>query len=518
MNSLLLALLVFLLQGFQPQAMSSIEGIVVQAGTSTPVVGATVTFASGRTTTDDAGRFALTNLQPGRYRLFASHGAYVPTKAASSEVILVAGQTVRDVVLGLALKSAISGRIHDSDGNAVTTVTVQAFRYAFQDGRRILVPMTVTQPNNLGEYRLLSLAPGPYIIRATPQAAAAVESAEPPLPIYFPGTVDASSASVVDLPPGVDFSGVNLMMTEARAMRVLGRVVNGLTGEPMSTIGSSITLVPRRGTVATGTSLRGSLTPSGTFEFRHMAPGSYDLVAISTAGGVRLAASQPVAIAGGDVEDVTLVLQPQLSVGGKVQIENLQVDPTNLSLSGVRVELRREPYTPELLVVLPTLAPVGTFTMEGVTPGDYRLKVNTGGLKGYVKSARFGSIDALNPPFRIDGPGQFDIVIGLNSGSVDATVLDNKRKPSNDATVVLVPDPPLRQRFDLYYTAGTDDSGRARFASIAPGDYKVFAWDDVPADAWQDPDFIRAYEDRGEAVHVSEGSTQNVQPRLISKP
>jgi len=155
--------------------------------------------------------------------------------------------------------------------------------------------------------------------------------------------------------------------------------------------------------------------------------------------------------------------------------------------------------------------------LAGVTPGDYRLKVSTGG-NGYVKSARFGSIDALNPPFRIDGPGQFDIVIGLNSGTVDATVLDNKQKPVDHSTVVLVPDPPSRQRFDLYYAAETDESGLARFVSVAPGDYKVFAWDDVPSDAWQDPDFIRGYEAQGESIHVNEGSTQNLQLRLISRP
>src|SRR5262245_56337602 len=99
MQSLLLAIIVFLLQGFQPQAMSSIEGIVVQVGTSIPVVGAIVTIGSGRATTDDAGRFGFANLEPGRYRLLASHSAYVPTKAASDEVTLGSGQIVKDVVL-----------------------------------------------------------------------------------------------------------------------------------------------------------------------------------------------------------------------------------------------------------------------------------------------------------------------------------------------------------------------------------------------------------------------------------
>ena len=53
---------------------------------------------------------------------------------------------------------------------------------------------------------------------------------------------------------------------------------------------------------------------------------------------------------------------------------------------------------------------------------------------------------------------------------------------------------------------------------IEPGDYRVFAWDDIPADAWLDADFIRPYESRGKLVHVSEGSVATVQVDLISRP
>jgi hypothetical protein len=120
----------------------------------------------------------------------------------------------------------------------------------------------------------------------------------------------------------------------------------------------------------------------------------------------------------------------------------------------------------------------------------------------------------MNPPFRIDGPGQIEIVMSLNSGSLDLTVLDDTQKTFSDATVVLIPDPPRRQRFDLYSAAGSDAAGHVHFDGLAPGDYKVFAWDDVPADAWQDPDFMRPYEDRGKAVHITEGSTENVEIRL----
>ena len=83
--------------------------------------------------------------------------------------------------------------------------------------------------------------------------------------------------------------------------------------------------------------------------------------------------------------------------------------------------------------------------------------------------------------------------------------------------MVLIPDSPRRQRFDLYRAAGSDASGRVHLDSIAPGDYRLFAWDDVPADAWQDPDFIRQYEDRGKPVRISKGAKENVEIKLVSR-
>jgi Carboxypeptidase regulatory-like domain len=555
MKSALLAL-AFFVQAAQAQSPGSIEGVVVRLGASTPVVRARVSISNAQTLTDESGRFSFPNLQPGSYRISAAHNSYIPGQSGgrrAAEVTLGPGQAIKDIVLALVPKGAISGRVFDRNGDSVTNATVQALKHVYQDGRRILVPVDSARTNDRGEYRLFWLAPGPYVISTAPQESACASApcsvlldrlevasgpapvtggtvrldgriavrvpngGETALPVYFPGTTDASAASPIDVPPGVDFTGVDVMITETRAVRVLGRVVNGLTGQPIPAWGgASLTLVPRRGTVATGSSQRAFISNTGTFEFRHMAPGSYDLVATMSSAAGRLAASMPIEVSSADIDHVTLVLQPLLSITGKVSIENLQADPT-INLSGVRLELRREPYTPELLVVLPTVAPDGTFTLSGVTPGEYRLKVENRGFKGYVKSARFGVIDALNTPFQINGPGQFEILLSPNSGSVDAIVLDEMQKPFSNATVVLVPDPPRRHRLDLYDAGASNAFGRVGFEGLTPGDYRIFAWDDVPTEAWEDPDFIRLYEDRGRPVRISEGSSGNIELKIIPR-
>jgi hypothetical protein len=560
MRTGLVALAFFILQaqGPQSQASGSIAGVAVRSGTSTPVVRARVSIGSAEILTDVSGRFVFQNLPPGRYRVSVNHNAYLPAQygdrraGPGAYLTVAAGQAIKDVVIAMTPKGAISGRVYDRYGDPVTNGNVQAFKFAYQDGRRILVQVDNARTNDLGEYRLFWLAPGSYIISAVPPESACADapcsvlietrnavSGPPPiiggavrldgrvampvrdtgethLPVYYPATTDPSAAVPIELPPGINYTGVDFMITESRAVRVLGRVVNGVTGQAI--LAAAVTLVPRRGTVATGSLQRGIISPRGIFEFRHMAPGSYDLVAsVPDPGGRRLAASLPIEIGSGDIDNITLVLQPQLSITGRVSIDNLQADPATLNLNSIRIELRREPFTPELLVVIPTVSPDGTFTLTGVTPGDYRLKVSTGGLNGYIKSARYGAVDALNPPLHIDTSGQLEIAVSLNSGSLDAVVLDDAQRPFAEATVALIPDSPRRQHFNLYYAAGSDASGRVHFDGVAPGSYRAFAWDDVPADAWQDPDYMRPYEDRGKAVRVTEGSKENIELRLISR-
>ena len=496
MRSLLVTLAFFFLQASPAQPPGIIEGYVLRAGTSTPIPRARVDVRreSGgpagllAAVTDASGKFAIRNVPPGRYRVSASRDGYMPAQfgersrgGLGAVISLEPRQALKDILVALTPKAAISGRIYDRFGEPVVNANVQALRHTYQDGLRILVPVDSARTNDLGEYRLFWLSPGQYVISAVPpesacadgcavvvqggasgpqqivggairlEARVPVPSTEIPetyLPVYFPGTTDASTATQIDLAGGVNLTGVDLQIAETRAVRVRGRVTNGLTGQPA--IGAAITLVPRRGTSATGSSQRAAVAAGGAFEFRHMAPGSYDLVASISAVGGRLVAHLPVLVGSSDIDNVGLVLQPQLMINGRISIENLQSGATALSMNGIRVELRREPFTPELLVLLPSVAADGTFSLSGVTPGDYRLKVGLAGLGGYIKAARLGTVDALNPPFHIDALVSLDIVVSLNSGSLDGAVLDDMQKPFQDATIVLIPDPPRRQRFDLY--------------------------------------------------------------------
>jgi hypothetical protein len=75
-----------------------------------------------------------------------------------------------------------------------------------------------------------------------------------------------------------------------------------------------------------------------------------------------------------------------------------------------------------------------------------------------------------------------------------------------NVVVALIPESPLlRVRDDLYVSASTDAAGRFHLRTIAPGDYKLFAWEYVEPGAWHDPQFLAPYEQFGEPIRINEG-------------
>ena len=103
--------------------------------------------------------------------------------------------------------------------------------------------------------------------------------------------------------------------------------------------------------------------------------------------------------------------------------------------------------------------------------------------------------------------------VGFSPGRVDGVVNDNRDQPYPGVNCVLVP--AARNRIDLYKTASTDQYGRFTFSNVVPGDYKVFAWEDIPQGAYMDAAYVARFEDRGIAAHVEKGAGVSVQVRVI---
>jgi hypothetical protein len=68
----------------------------------------------------------------------------------------------------------------------------------------------------------------------------------------------------------------------------------------------------------------------------------------------------------------------------------------------------------------------------------------------------------------------------------------------------------------LFKTTVTDTTGHFSITGVAPGEYKLFAWEQIEEGAYQDPEFLKPYENQGQAVAIREGSRETAQLKVIS--
>ena len=543
----------------RPADRASITGFVVKIGTNEPLSKASVvlnTTDGGRTqpytsSTSNDGRFVLENVQPGKYRLAATRYGYVRYEFGARgpngpglQITVAAGQKMTEVVLPLMPAGTITGRVFERDGEPLAYVAVQALKYSYQDGQRVLNVVQTAATNDLGEYRLFWLGPGQYFVSTTyetsPQRGGfgrgnaghasvtgprggnrqTVESVqaqddEARIPIYYPGTTDPQAAAPINLQAGVVFSGVDLTVEEVHTFSVRGQVINGVTGQPVSNV--NVVLEPRQRPGSRGPALRSRSNGSnkGGYEIGGIVPGSYDLVAILNDRNNRMTARVPLDISGSDVQNVTVVLSPGFPVAG-----HLSVEGPSLEIPRIRVTLRPSASGMQLGGRTPA-APVqadGTFTLQQVGQDAYSLSWNGLPRNAYVKTARLGSVDVLKDGVRLERQPDvpLEIVISSNTGTADGTVSNDRQEPSINTTFVLVPDLARRYRADLFRSGSTDAAGRIHLEDVPPGDYKAFAWEDVESGAWQDPEFIRQYEERGRPIRVSENGQASIELRVIA--
>jgi hypothetical protein len=489
-------------------------------------------------------------------------------------IVLSAGQQLRDFQMSLTLSGSISGRILFRTGKPVVNAEVMALKASFQDGRRVLTLVQSARTNDLGEYRLYWLTPGKYYISSMPWdgrpigggvvmnangAAAAVDIARmtvlagdlaraplgfqpgaPPsdteawVTSYFPGTANEGEASGIDLAAGGNVRGIDLIIAPVRPRRIRGAVVDA-QGQPVP---NAQIFRSRNSPPSTSFSTEMVDPVKGTFDIRGVVPGAYTLLAVSGDRAGKLV----IDIGDTDLDDIRIPVAAGVSLSGRLSIEGRPAGAEDPMMASLRVTLRPEPLVPGMPIPTSSVSPRGAIAFNQVLPGNYLVTVQplqsappiATGQRGnampqlappqrgggpasvvplppalqnaYVKSVRRGTVDVLNAGMSVmlqsDEP--LEIAIGTGSGTV---VGDVGRVPN--ATVVLVPAAGMR-RPDLYKSALTDAEGRFDLRGIAPGDYIIFAWEDVESGAWMNADFLKSYESRGREIKVAEGSRESI--------
>lgn len=519
----------------KPEDKCSIEGTVLNSSTGEALKKVNViahpigmNSAGASAISDAAGRFKIDGLDPGRYNLSANrtgfvnqmYGAKAPNRGVAS-LTLSAGQNMKDVAFKLIPHGVVMGRVLDEDGDPMANVMLQCQRYVYNRGKKQLMPAGTATTNDLGEYRMFGLAPGKYYVNAqyramdfNPGAPSTTRDYEEGYaPVYYPNAATPESAALLDVSAGAQIRSIDLTLHKTRSIRIRGQVLSGITNKVLRN--ANVSLVPRDNAMAMmNRSFSRGLDPKGNFELHNVLPGSYFLIAQVFEDNKQSMAKMPIDVANANVDDVRIVVNPSPDLVGRIVIE----DNADVKGAVFNVNLEAKNPGPYGFAGGGPANDDGTFTIKNVLPDAYI--VNVFGLRDnfYLKAVRSGDNDITDSGVDFTQSatsGEFTVILSAAGGQVDGTVQNDKSEPAVGATVVLIPAAEKRGINRLYKNGSTDQSGHFSLKGIAPGEYKLFAWERVEFGAYQDPDFLKPFESKGESVTVKENSHENKQLTVI---
>jgi Carboxypeptidase regulatory-like domain len=510
----------------------SVTGTVVRLAGSVPLKSATVRLQSADDesrsisgVTDVGGQFEIKGIDPGRYRLRVIRDGFVTeeygqkTPSDPGAVLsLGPGQNLKDLLFRLVPSAIISGRIQDEDSNPLPWVRVSALREAYMRGRRRLVTEVTVVTNDLGEYRLFGLRPGRYFVSATYRPGQRLDPTEEDtgaegsgksgyVPTYYPGSPDPAKAIAVSIKTGEEISSMDLLLEPATVYSIRGRV--SILGVRRPADGVILMLEPRSTGLTWATGSRQSLVnkPDGSFEISSVLPGAYTLVATWFDEGRRYQARQSLDISGGDAEAIQLTLTTGWNVSGQVMW-----DPPKASLERNLMVMARNTDTSVPHMTRVPVAANGTFSLRELPEGTYQVSTFGQTQDCYLKSIRFAGMEVSDDEFNVIRGTQatLEVTIGSRGARVQGTVSDVDGLPAAGVWVVLVPDGAHGNEFRRFKQTTTDQAGRFDIRGIAPGDYKMFSWEQVEPNAWEDPDFLKPFEAKAQSVSLQEGDGKSL--------
>lgn len=515
----------------KPEDQGSVKGQVVNSATGEPVRKATVMMYrnSGagepyEAETDAGGNFSIGGVDPATYHVTANRNGFVMSspgrapRGGAPAVTVAARQAVEGITLKLLPQAVITGKVTDGDGEPVQSAQITVMRYGYMNGRRQLLPTGGSMTNDLGEYRIFGLAPEKVYIMASRANAFQMpvrgrRGPEESYPaIYYPSAFDPGGAAPIDLQPGAEVRGIDLRLQKSKAVRVTGHITGLTLGVGRFAM---VNLVPHGESVFGMMGRNGGAvrTTDGAFEIRGVPPGSYTLRAEGRDESRPWTGRMQLEVGQGNIEDLTVAMAPSLELAGTIRYEG---DP---DVKGRAINLRLQPKDESMFGGGGAqVKPDNSFTVSNLLPDAYTVTVFSLPDNCYLKSVRFGTEDVTESGIDVTqgAAGKLELVVSNAGGQVSGTVTGGAdQKPVSGATVVLVPEGTRRKIQSYFKQATTDQTGSYRLTGIAPGEYKLFAWETVEGGAYYDPEFLARYETKAEGIKIKEKATETKDLKVL---
>jgi hypothetical protein len=542
-------------QGLQsPQQPSSIRGTVVNGVTHEPIGRALVYTPDDRFArwTDSDGHFDYPlpeNVTDGASFPLAtgqSQSQYTfccvqarkpgflsdPNQSQGAEMALGSEPTITLIPEGL-----IKGRVSLPSSDAAFGIVVEIFSRQVQNGTFHWVRGLAARANSKGEFRFAELLPGEYKI-VTHEFMDTDPSVMLPggqlygyPPVYFPGAVDFTVATPVQLKAGQTFEA-------------------GLSPVRQPYYQVQIPVAEEVENAAIAVSIQGQESPGYSLGYnseKHriegLLPNGTYLVSMETSGPNAASGTVSLTVSGAPTQGSSMVLSRHSSIQLNVTEDFLSKD-WNATSTWSDGKHTFEIHGPRLYLQA-SVEPVGdldfqaggsirppvgpdddTLVIEDLAPGRYRLHPFSS--RGYVAAANAGGVDLLQKPLVVLSGNNSTIDISLRDdfAEIDGSLTNmtaafdasaklgysGSWKPS--AYIYLIPQPGGAGQ---YQQIGADSKGKFNARNVAPGNYLILAFDKQQMNLpYRDLEAMRIYEPKGQTVRLAPGEKEKLELQIIS--
>jgi hypothetical protein len=453
--------------------------------------------------TDAEGHFRIGDVAPGEYAIVVDRAGFIldSTGAAGApgpSVKVTVGQQVDDLAIPVTPLGVIIGQVLDSDAEPARGAKVAALHYVYTGGKKQLRTVAEVEAGDRGDFRLFGLRPGTYYLEATGLQIGPFNLPDKGTATYYPAVPDAGHATPIELRAGAQMRGFDIRLQMSGAHTISFQLSQAVAKLSLSYLLNSQGYVPTEG------------WSSGTgMGFDNVPPGSYDAVFIGRGEAEKPAyAVRHVEVASANVDGGAVSLMPGVAITGTVRVEGGAYP----NLAKLRIHMRSD--FPDVRQINPSadVNPNGSFTFPEAAPVSYDLSIDrTTGL--YLKSVRMGNQPLTQ--LRINAVEKLEpltVVLGADIGELEGMVENAKGDPVAGARVDAI----TLDRPDFNRSAFSDESGRFKIGDLPPSQYKVFAWENVPDGAPQDPEFRKPFDKQSVSVSIQPKGRANLAITAIS--
>jgi hypothetical protein len=438
----------------------------------------------------------------------------------------------RELTISLIPEALIKGRIVLSGNDSAMGIDVQLVSRRMLEGIPHWQLASGAQTNSNGEFRFAELLPGTYklvtreLLDNDPATTVPGGQLYGFPPIVYPGVADFAAGSTIQLAAGQTFQAdLSLERQPYYPVRI---PVAG--ADPSSGINVNVSVDGHPGP---GYSLGYNAEKQ---RIEGLLPNGNYFAEALTSGPNAATGTVNITVAGGPVEHPSMVLTRNVSIPVNVAEEFTSTNwqgstfmsngKRSFAVHGPRVYLQVivQPVDDfgqqgSATIRPPTGPADDSLILENLSPGRYWLRLSSS--RGYVAAATMGGVDLLHQPLVVVSGSSTPIEITMrdDGAELEGTLAGvvpsaNTAYPSTAAFVYCIPLPGSPGQFQQL---GVSPDGKFNSPMMAPGTYRVLAFKGPqPNLPYRDPEGMRAYDTKGQILHVVAGQKQNLELQVIA--